>query len=164
MAAKLKQDAAWKDVIEQVGTEDEREEDGKFFVAKNGNNFAIAYYPGRIAPLSAMQKSVEMIKINLRTNGVQNHHGGIKSIGTLVKVLAPVETVLQNINRSEDADTDVDTDDDESCFDDGVMDEETAAKAMLAVDDDAQCVTTPNDVYDDLEDAMDSQEVRMRMS
>eukprot|EP00956_Cyclotella_meneghiniana_P007588 scaffold10223_cov61-Cyclotella_meneghiniana.AAC.1 len=32
------------------------------------------------------EKSVELKKINLRTNAVQNHHGGIKSIGTLVKV------------------------------------------------------------------------------
>ena len=44
-ANKLKQDSAWKDVIEEVGTEDERDEDNKFFVVKNGNNYAIAYYP-----------------------------------------------------------------------------------------------------------------------
>ena len=44
------------------------------------------------------------------------------------------ETVLQNLNRSEDADTDLDTDDDWSCVEDGVTDEETAEEAMLAVD------------------------------
>eukprot|EP00956_Cyclotella_meneghiniana_P038253 scaffold150917_cov36-Cyclotella_meneghiniana.AAC.2 len=32
------------------------------------------------------EKSVELKKSQVRTNGVQNHHGGIKSIGTLVKV------------------------------------------------------------------------------
>ena len=67
MAAK--QDSAWKDVIEEVGTEEERDKDQKFFVVKNGNNYAIAYYPGMgfvctvccklmqpHAPMSAMQR------------------------------------------------------------------------------------------------------------
>eukprot|EP00956_Cyclotella_meneghiniana_P015213 scaffold23105_cov40-Cyclotella_meneghiniana.AAC.1 len=40
-----KQDSAWKDVIEEVGTEEERDEDTKFFIVKNGNSYAIAYYP-----------------------------------------------------------------------------------------------------------------------
>eukprot|EP00956_Cyclotella_meneghiniana_P000776 scaffold849_cov42-Cyclotella_meneghiniana.AAC.1 len=32
------------------------------------------------------KRALSSKKINLGTNGVQNHHGGIKSIGTLVKV------------------------------------------------------------------------------
>ena len=81
---------------------------------------------------------------------------------SLHQVLAPGETVLSTINRSEDNDTDVDTDDDVSCVDDGVMDEETAAEAVLAVDDDAQRVTAPNDVDDDLENDMESQEEELQ--
>eukprot|EP00956_Cyclotella_meneghiniana_P000122 scaffold201_cov48-Cyclotella_meneghiniana.AAC.3 len=40
----------------------------------------------RLSGKNSEKRALSSKKSQVRTNGVQNHHGGIKSIGTLVKV------------------------------------------------------------------------------